>query len=191
MYRIVIAGIMLLALLTAVQPACVYACSCLPPGPPDQALAESGAVFSGTVTAVARPVNVGGNTPVRVTFRVARVWKGPEEVTLILNTPDSSASCGVEFVENGEYLVYAQNVEGTFQATLCSRTTQLANAGEDLAVLGEGKVPTAPAGGVETPSNLPAAGETQATYIVPAALGVTFVVLVAGAVVIVRRRQTA
>ena len=191
MYRIVIAGMMLLALLTAVQPGCVYACSCLPPGPPEQALAESGAVFSGTVTAVARPANVGGNTPVRVTFTVARVWKGPEQVTMIINTPDSSASCGVEFVENGEYLVYARNVEGTFQATLCSRTTQLANAGEDIAALGEGTAPAAPAGGAETPSVLPATGEAQATYLVPAAFGMTFVVLVAGTVVIVRRRQTA
>ena len=190
MYRIVVGGIMLLALLTAVQPTCVYACSCVLPGPPDQALAESGAVFSGTVTAVTRPANVGGIAPVRVTFTVARVWKGPEEVTMIINTPDSSASCGVDFVENGEYLVYARNVEGTFQATLCSRTTQLANAGEDLAALGEGKAPTAPAGGAEPPSALPAAGEAQATYLVPAALGMTFVVLV-GVVVIVRRRQTA
>ena len=191
MYRIVIAGMMLLALLTAVQPTCVYACSCMVPGPPDQALAESGAVFSGTVTAVARPANMGGSMPVRVTFSVARVWKGPEQVTMIINTPDSSASCGFDFVENGEYLVYARNVEGTLEASLCSRTTQLANAGEDIAALGEGTAPAAPAGGAETPSVLPATGEAQAPYLVPAAFGMTFAVLVAGAVVVIRRRQMA
>ena len=145
----------LVAFVAAVQPTCVFACSCRPRGPPEDALANSTAVFSGRVTALSAPVDAGGADPVRVTFAVARSWKGVARSTIVLTTPASSASCGVGFVQGQEYLVYALKSEGRLETNLCSRTTQLGSAGADLAVLGAG---SAPAGGGMTPT-LPAAGD--------------------------------
>ena len=187
----VVGGLLLLALLTAVQPACVYACSCLPPGPPDQALGASAAVFSGKVATIGRGQAAGPSDAVQVTFDVARVWKGPEEATITVSTAGSSASCGFEFVEGQEYLVYAQTVEGRLEASLCSRTNQLAMAGEDLAVLGAGRAPaSAPSGGTSAP--LPATGRTAAASWLPVAAvgGVLLVIAVGAALVVVRGRRT-
>ena len=184
-------GLLLLALLTAVQADCVYACSCLPPGPPDQALGAWAAVFSGKVATIGRGQAAGPSDAVQVTFAVARVWKGPEEATIAVHTAGSSASCGVEFVAGQEYLVYAQTVEGRLEASLCSRTTQLTMAGEDLTVLGAGRAPaSAPGGGTSAP--LPASGQTAAAWLPVAAVGgVLLVIAVGTALVVVRRRRTA
>ena len=183
-------GLLLLVLLTAVQPVCVYACSCIAPGPPDQALAESAAVFSGQVATLGRDQAAGAGDTVQVTFAVARVWKGPEDATITVSTAGSSASCGVEFVEGQEYLVYAQTVEGRLEASLCSRTNQLARAGEDLAVLGAGRAPVAaPGGGTAAP--LPATGRTAAASWLPLAAvsGVLLVIALGITLVVVRRRR--
>lgn len=155
-WRIVVT-LSVIAFVTAVQPTCVYACSCRPPGPPAEALANATAVFSGKVTALSAPADRGGSDPVQVTFAVTKGWKGADQSTIVILTPASSASCGVDFVEDQEYLVYASESEGRLQTNLCSRTTQLAMAGEDLAVLGAGTPPTS-GGGAAPPISMPATG---------------------------------
>ena len=187
----VMGGLLLLALVTMVQPACVFACSCIAPGPPDQALGESAAVFSGQVATIGRGQALGPSDMVQVTFSVARVWKGPEEATVTVSTAGSSASCGFEFVEGQEYLVYARTVEGRLEASLCSRTAQLAMAGEDLAALGEGRAP-APASDGGAPAPLPTTGTTAAGSWLPAATaGGALLVLALGVTLVVVRRRRA
>jgi hypothetical protein len=185
-----LSALVVVAFLTAVQPACVFACSCIAPGPPEEALASSTAVFAGKVTEIVAPANLGGAEPMRVTFEVSQGWKGAEQKTIVVHTSGSSASCGFEFAQGQEYLVYASESEGTLQTGLCSRTAQLAMAGDDLAVLGEGTVPTgAPA--VDTPTTMPETGNSIGQYVVPAALvsGLVLVVLLSS-VVVTRRRGT-
>ena len=188
------AGLLMLALLAALQPPCVYACSCVPPGPPQQALADATAVFSGKVTAIGQPARPGSSDAVQVTFAVARAWKGPEQATITLSTPGSSASCGIDFVEHQEYLVYASTVDGGLQANLCSRTTPLANASEDITALGEGRAPPAEAGGAQPPPTLPEVGAAGAaiSYGLPAAaLGGALLVVLLVALMVARRRRIA
>jgi hypothetical protein len=120
------------------------ACSCIPPGPPADELQKAAAVFAGEVV---RMTGGEGEGTVTVTFRVSKVWKGPQERTLVVTTPGSSASCGVSFEEGKSYLVYAHGEEGELMVNLCSRTAALSDATEDLAALGEG---TAPPAGPET-----------------------------------------
>lgn len=156
------AVVALVALVSTVHPDCVYACSCRPPGSPAHALAEATAVFAGKVAAIRAPADQGGANPVEVAFTVTHSWKGALPSSLVVTTPASSASCGVEFVQGQEYLVYARESEGVLQVSLCSRTTQLALAGEDLAALGVGNPSGSSTGGTAISSTLPATGASSA-----------------------------
>lgn len=182
------------AALFVANPRCAYACSCLPPGPPRDALATSDAVFAGKVVKLSAPLGDAVNSvdPVSVTFEVSQSWKGAPAQTVVVKTASSSASCGFNFEQGREYLVYAETADGELQAGLCSRTQALATAAEDLAALGTGQAPAtgAATGGSQTPSQLPDTGAEQpdltlAWYML-AATGV--VGLGAGLMVRARRR---
>jgi hypothetical protein len=135
--------LLLLALMVGASPQRAYACSCMIPGPPLQEMANSAAVFSGRVVHMEAPTGpmISSADPVLVVFDVSEVWKGPEEAQIRLTTARDSASCGYEFMMGEEYLVYAYTQDNGLAAGLCTRTMLLANAGEDLAALGEGVVP--------------------------------------------------
>jgi len=113
-----------------------FACECLQPKPPIQALNESKAVFSGTVTAIKS-----GDSGKTATIDVERAWKGISNDTVTVITGLGDADCGFPFQEGKEYLVYSHDVEGPLYASACSRTTPLSEAQEDLKVLGVGYVP--------------------------------------------------
>jgi hypothetical protein len=165
-------GLLAMALVFAVlalAPVCpAYACSCIPPAPPLDSLAEAAAVFQGEVVEVGALEAEGGvvNTAdmVQVTFKVNQVWKGDIAETTTLTTAGSSASCGVEFQSGQTYVVYAHMLEGQLNASLCSRTAPVDLAAEDLEALGEGTVPGPsvsqpepyPLPGFETPTPTPA-----------------------------------
>jgi hypothetical protein len=136
----------LLALIFAASPKPAYACSCMMPGSPLEEMERSAAVFAGKVVKMDAPGGqiISSADPVTVVFEVSRVWKGPEEAQITLTTARSSASCGYEFSGGVEYMVYAYEGESGLEAGLCTRTMLLANAGEDLEVLGEGSIPEAP-----------------------------------------------
>lgn len=130
-----------MALLT-VRPSVTYACSCVVPAEPLEALETSSAVFTGKVVDIKEPKGtiISSADPVKVTFEVDSSWKGVKGDKVTLSTALSSASCGFEFVKGESYIVYAYaNGEGETDklvASLCSRTKLLASASEDLKKLG-------------------------------------------------------
>lgn len=104
---------------------------------PSEGLSSSHAVFSGEVIEVNKneATKFGG---LEVTVRVKEVWKGPIEAEVKVHTAGSSAACGYNFVKGQTYLVYALNDEADpMRVSLCSRTTLLENAKEDLQFLGK------------------------------------------------------
>ena len=144
MKKIVFLSLILTALIVAISPGPAYACSCAR-APPLESLEESAAVFSGKVIdveGVPPPGPVYELTPnpvVKVTIQVSKVWKGPSDETLVIRSGLDGAFCGIgrTFLIGEEYLVYAYaSQEGSELWTgLCTRTTQLSNAQEDLAAL--------------------------------------------------------
>lgn len=146
--RFVWAGVLALgvSLRGIVAPPPAYACSCAMPGPPQEALGQSTAVFSGKVTGIRLPQpprgpSVSSADPVNIVFVVDQVWKGPRATILVVSTPRESASCGYTFQSNTDYIVYARGNDSNLQVSLCSRTAPLDKAQEDLAALGAGAKP--------------------------------------------------
>ena len=139
-------------------PECASACSCVMlPGSQkeraEQALSDSDAVFAGEVVDFENTPNItmmegemvtmmGGNTATATaTLKVSEVWKGPERQTMQIGTaPNDGVSCGYPFEEGKEYLVYASGKQD-LEASGCSETKPLSEAGADLALLGDGQKP--------------------------------------------------
>lgn len=115
-----------------------YACSCLPPGTPQEELAKMDAVFTGKVL----DVNEKYNSTTQVKLSVSSTWKGVNTKEVVIYTAMDSAACGVNFEQDKEYLVYAHLEDGEYTTYLCSRTAELAHAHSDLKELGKGTVPT-------------------------------------------------
>lgn len=138
--RKIAAIIITTALLGLSQVNDAYACSCLPPPPVATAVAESTAVFLGTIVTMTPP-----STPtasVVATFSVQRVWKGSTTATQVqVYTPSNSAACGLSFAPGDQWLIYANEVDGNLSAILCSRSAPRSAAQQDLAELGPGTVP--------------------------------------------------
>ncbi len=141
----------------ALMPSNAYACSCAGPGTPQDGLQMAGAVFAGKVlniTQTAQPYSQH-----RVLFEVISTWKGDVGREVIITTAGNSAACGYEFSVGSTYLVYASSYAdrvsigigstsvdlpfGMPELTtgMCSRTSLLADAAHDLAVLGAGNPP--------------------------------------------------
>lgn len=118
-----------------------HACSCGKIGPPPEELKKHRAVFVGEVISVGPPKVIklrnskgrvyGVGPIIEVKFRVAKAWKGVNADTLIVktNVPDG-ASCGWDFKEGRNYLVYAYG--SLLRASHCSRTAPLESAGDDI-----------------------------------------------------------
>jgi hypothetical protein len=101
-------------------------------------LQQNKAVFSGKVIAVKKPFVIRSSAdPVKVTFEVYQVWKGDVGKKVSLHTGMSGASCGFDFIENQEYLVYANGEMANLKASLCSRTQVFQTASEDVVALGK------------------------------------------------------
>jgi hypothetical protein len=131
--------------LLSAAPDCAFACSCIRPGTPQEELERSAVVFSGKVQNMKvrqQGPAQSSDDPVTVVFETTKFWKGQPSQTLVLETAASGASCGFEFQQGQEYIVYAFGADGgALQASLCSRTQLLGQAGEDLAALGAGQTP--------------------------------------------------
>ncbi len=106
-----------------------YACSCAPPPPPQKALADSAAVFVGTVESI--ECEEGTKTVVLV---VETAWKGVADGKgkLIVRTSSSGAACGFGFRERESYLVYAGRDDAGLSTNLCTRTRHLTQAAGDI-----------------------------------------------------------
>ena len=82
-----------------------------------------------------------GETPIRVlkvTFTVMKAWKGVSEPVVVVRTIADCCICGSTFAIGLGYLVYAFRLrgDGTLWTNICSRTTNLDKAVEDLKELG-------------------------------------------------------
>ncbi|QRG66838.1 hypothetical protein [Brevibacillus choshinensis] len=126
------------------------ACSCASPPDPLTARDRSNAVFTGTVLAVNEVTDWSEFMPftkpihkqVEVILEVQSIWKGITASQVRVITESDSASCGIDFQPGRSYLVYATFHEGSELYThLCTRTAEVANAGEDLHALGQGTPP--------------------------------------------------
>jgi hypothetical protein len=122
------------------KPLTTYACSCIPSPPVEEELERVTAVFSGSVTSIKEVKSE--FEPLKVTFKVDRIWKGISETEVSIYTGRDSAGCGYHFEEGESYLIYASETEGKLTTGLCSLTKELSSADQDITILGEGKIPT-------------------------------------------------
>jgi len=117
-------------------------------------MAQAAAVFEGRATSMGRASTEDGGAfggELRYEFEVLRIWKGELGEAVVLHTPSSSAACGRTYAIGEPYIIYAsRGQDGELADFLCSRTRRSAGADEDLAVLGPGRSPLAPAGGSST-----------------------------------------
>jgi hypothetical protein len=72
-----------------------------------------------------------------VEFQINTIIKWEEKDSIEVTTPRDSATCGFQFEQWKDYIVYTYlDVDNNkLSVSLCSRTTLLKNASEDLAVL--------------------------------------------------------
>lgn len=73
----------------------------------------------------------------RVTFEVAKSWKGPTTDTIEVWTGQGGGDCGLNVGEDVSYVVFARSSNGLLQASACSLTKALPCAKELLSELGE------------------------------------------------------
>lgn len=114
------------------------ACSCAIPQDPQTALAGADAVFSGRVASIQR-LEMDGYAQLLVKFDIDTSWKGETEDQAFIMTADNSAACGYYFKKGEAYLVYSYLYEGVLHTNICTRTSLLENATEDLRELGKGE----------------------------------------------------
>jgi hypothetical protein len=81
----------LLAILTLALPVQALACTCAPPRPVDEAVANSTRVFAGTVTDIASS----DGYRQQVTFEVSEHFKGRGTDTLVVENHAYGPTCGV------------------------------------------------------------------------------------------------
>ena len=147
-------GAFLVVMSIVVAPS-TYACSCLPPEPPQQALQDADAVFAGRVLRIESLPDHN----VRVVLEVEEQWKGNLGSRVELMTANNSAACGFNFDREKRYVVYARRYENSQHTGLCDRTAQLESAQEDLEYFGAEHLLTASSnsrGGICGGSNLAA-----------------------------------
>ncbi|RED55548.1 hypothetical protein [Cohnella lupini] len=165
------------------EPQSAYACSCAAPESPEkQVKAEldyRSAIFAGTVQKITPPswfrIIRPTADPVKVTFKVSEVWKGNIGRQTIVYTALGSDSCGVEYLKGTEYIVSASLNSKSMETNLCSMTKPLADASNELAVLGEGYPPA----------------DNDSGKVVFSIIAITATIIVGGAVVIriIRHRR--
>lgn len=132
-----------LALVSTAWAPVAQACKCMMPTPQDARTAAT-VVFEGRVTDVKIvPGPAEGMGTKQATLKVVRTWKGSHaDETLVVETAESSAACGIDFDKDTSYFVYAiKNEAGKLEAGSCGRTRPMEGASEDLAALGAGVTP--------------------------------------------------
>ena len=146
------------------------ACDCPEPPPPQEERERVDAVFAGEVTELDQ---VGDEPPgpwMDARVEVSEVWKGDIAEVEQVRTHAHGATCGYGFETGRAELIYAVvDDDGQLTTDLCSRTTALDGAEEDLAALGDGSEPR-PGSGIEE-------GASAATPVLPVALTVTIAVV--------------
>jgi len=121
----------------------VYACSCVE-SDVQKRLETYTTVFTGEVVKKGESQQSKHDGLLReYTFDVDTAWKGVHAKKMkILASDGGSESCGVEFEKNQSYLIFAYQyeVDQKLHTNLCSRNVPIEQAGDDLKLLGAGKV---------------------------------------------------
>lgn len=103
----------------------------------ENAQQQAKVIFSGKVIKILKGDK---SSLVRVKFKVDRVWKNELVQTIIIYTGRGGGDCGFDFQTGESYLVYAYvRKNNSLGASICTRTTEIAYAEEDLKILGAGK----------------------------------------------------
>lgn len=97
------------------------ACSCKEPPPLDIEYRNTDAVFYGKVVKLELDDN---NRTVSASIKTANIFKGAKEEFIRVVTSASGATCGFHFQIGGNYLIYANDSNGTFTTNMCTRTKE-------------------------------------------------------------------
>ena len=114
------------------------ACTCMHlRGDPAQAFTAASAVFSGKVVEITEgesssPIDLKQLT---VKFRVEKSWKLVRQPEVMVLTVNMTNLCGFPFKVGESYLVYGRGGNNLFGTDICTRTTGLMSAKEDLEFL--------------------------------------------------------
>ena len=124
-----------------------FACSCVMPAAPAEALENSTSVFTGRVEWISdwkqiEPIDEDAIFPSMrsgsdVEFTVSQVFKWESTASKTIYTASSSATCGYSFEQWEEYIVYTYWEAWDEQVSLCSRTSLLADASWDVRILSD------------------------------------------------------
>ncbi|WP_424767822.1 hypothetical protein [Paenibacillus sp. sgz302251] len=181
------------------KPTAAYACSCAAPSSTEQQvkdeLERKSAIFAGTVTEVIKPSGLkimSSADLVQVSFEVSTVWKGEVARQASVYTAMSSAGCGYEnFTVGKAYLVSAYNNPTKLETGVCELTKPLSSATEELAVLGDGYLPSPISAKVQLSGNQ-ASTEAQAAANAPSDLIFAAALVLMGsaiALILIKRRK--
>ncbi|MET1032423.1 hypothetical protein [Domibacillus tundrae] len=147
------------------------ACSCIEPPGVKEEFSLSKAVFSGKVIEVEEKKSITGLLTKSVLFEINETWKGAAQSQVEITTGNGGGDCGYEFKGGQEYLVYANDSDmfgsNELTAIICSRTTEISAAQEDLAILGEGQIPA-------EQINLRSTGQGKVFFILTAVAVISF-----------------
>lgn len=144
--NVVLLMCLFVSMMTISIPSKAYACSCVQPLTVQDELSRSETVFTGRVLEV-KEERTNGYLSNSVLFETSQIWKGGSESQIMIRTGGGGGDCGFQFKKGEDYLVYANpsSMYGDKEqlvTIICDRTNELAQAKEDLAILGEGKLPT-------------------------------------------------
>ena len=112
----------------------IWPCDCAPPPSPEEAYEMADVVFSGEVTNVIEDWN---NLIKEVSIDVYDVWKGSIDSQIIIQTGIEDGICGYNFQVNEYYLIYGNYSGDYIWTNICTRTTLLEDAEEDLEYLNQ------------------------------------------------------
>ena len=123
---------------------CIYSvlnCSCMFPKSPLEVIDNYSDIFTGIIESIEiigdAPNGIGANQ-LKATFKVYTIYKGKDEATKVVYTADSSATCGIGFEVGQEWFIYANGgskLVPKLSANICSRSTFLSGADEDISAL--------------------------------------------------------
>jgi LPXTG-motif cell wall-anchored protein len=131
---LIILGVLILA---DFQP--VSACSCVMPGPPNEAFGRADAVFRGEVQSISGGsgllsgllslVGLGRGGPERqILMSVTDSWKGIDTTEIVVRTGFGGGDCGYPFRVGTSYLIYGYENNGRLLTNICSRTVAVSAA---------------------------------------------------------------
>lgn len=115
---------------------------CAAPGSPNEAYKDAAAVFVGQVISIKERLveikSLGHATKVRhhtVTFSIEQAFKGVSGATVEIETNEAFSESFYNFKQGEQYLVYAYDIDAKFSVSICTRTTLLKNAEDEVECL--------------------------------------------------------